>query len=139
MSIAMLDTFLPWALPSTLQTVGFSQIDITDLLGQAEFCGANTDNASVQISILGPLKIMTITLSQTVGAVNQDGLVFTDELPVQYRPSQNIAIPVTLINATTSTNQQEFLTIGANGALALIPSADLADQNYLFSQTFLYL
>ena len=135
MSIAMLDTFLP----ISLQTVGFSQIDITNSLGQAEFCGNNTDNASVQISILGPLKIMTITLSPTVGAANQDGLVFDNLLPVQYRPSQNISIPITLINVTASTFQLEFLSIDANGALALIPSADLEAEDYTISHTFLYL
>ena len=139
MSIATLDTFLPWALPSTLQTVGFSQIDITTQLGQETFCGANINTARVLVSVLGPLKIMTIYMTSTVGAANQSGLVFANVLPAQYRPSQNIAIPISLTNATTSTNQLQILTVGANGALALIPSANLAAQNYIFSHTFLYL
>jgi hypothetical protein len=126
-------------LPVALQKFGFNQVNITNLLGQAQFCGANTNNVTVQISILGPLKVMTITLAPTVGAANQSGLVFGASLPVQYRPSQNISIPVTLTNSTASTYQQEFLTIGSNGALALIPSANLAVEDYTISHTFFYL
>ena len=131
MSIAML--------PVALEKFGFNQVSVTNLLGQAQFCGANTNNVTVQMGVLGPLKIMTIKMTNTVGAANQDGLTFADVLPAQYWPSQNTEVPISLINSTTNNVTVENFLVESDGSLFLQVSANLTAENYIINHTFLYL
>jgi hypothetical protein len=126
-------------LPVALEKFGFNQVDITGLLGQAQFCGADTDNVTVLMAVLGPLKIMTITMTETVGEVNQDGLTFANALPQQYWPQQNFSTPITLIDDTASTYSQVYLNIQNTGAIELLVADNLNNNEYIISQTFLYL
>jgi hypothetical protein len=126
-------------LPVTLEKFGFNQVNITNLLGQAQFCGANTNNVTVQMGVLGPLKIITIKMTNTVGAENQDGLTFADVLPAQYCPSQNTQVPIALTNSTTGDSYVENLMVESNGSLYLQVSQDLTAENYIINHTFLYL